>query len=206
MLLFFALAYLTIGLRALIVIPNATFLMLQGWAVQWGLYLALGGFFMVFWVIRIFNKEYFGGRSAWGVLIPFLGLLGFTVLIFLSALTHPETVVHGYVNWIAPNLSTFYGIGFTVMATVYAIFYLGLVPLITLWLYMRTRRGLGQRVFIKDLLVWVGLLIMLVTILVDFGLLFITPVTIAVVAVRAVTLVGFILFWFGYRLANLIFR
>ncbi len=206
MLFFFALAYLTVGLRALLVIPNATPVMLQGWSVQWGLYLAVAGFFMVLWAIRTFNKEYFAGRSAWGALIPISGLGGFAALIFLSALTHPESVVHGFVTWLAPNLTTYYGLGFTIFAIVYAIFYLGLVPLITLWLYMRTRRGLGQKVFIKDLLILVGLLIILVTILIDFGLLFITPVIIPVIAVRVVTAVGFILVWFGYRLANFIWR
>ncbi|MFX1577962.1 MAG: hypothetical protein ACFFCF_12455, partial [Promethearchaeota archaeon] len=204
MLFFFALAYLTVGLRALLVIPNATPVMLQGWSVQWGLYLAVAGFFMVLWAIRTFNKEYFAGRSAWGALIPISGLGGFAALIFLSALTHSESVVHGFVTWLAPNLTTYYGLGFTIFAIVYAIFYLGLVPLITLWLYMRTRRGLGQKVFIKDLLILVGLLIILVTILIDFGLLFITPVIIPVIAVRVVTAVGFILVWFGYRLANFI--
>jgi hypothetical protein len=206
MLFFFALAYLTVGLRAIVVIPSATAVMLQGWSVQWGLYLAVAGFFMVFWTIHTFKKEYFAGRSAWAVLIPLIGLCGFAALIFLSALTHSESVVHGYVTWLAPNLTTYYGIGFTIFAIVYAVFYLGLVPLITLWLYMRTRRGLGKKVFIKDLLIWVGLLIILVTILIDFGLLFITPVTIPVIAVRVVTAVGFILVWFGYRLANFIFR
>jgi len=206
MLFFYALAYLTVGLRAIVVIPNASDLMIQGWSVQWGIYLAFAAFFGVFWVIRIFNKEFFSGRSIWGALIPLIGLAGYAVLLWMAALTHPNTVIHGFVTWIAPNLTTYYGIGYTVLAIVCAIFYMGLVPLISFMLYMRTRRGLGQKVFIKDLMIWFGLLIIFITVIVDFALLFLTPVTIAVIAVRAVMVVGFILLWSGYRLANLIIR
>ncbi|MFX1510831.1 MAG: hypothetical protein ACFFBR_11060 [Promethearchaeota archaeon] len=206
MLWFFAFAYLTVGLRPIMVIPNASAIMLSGWAVQWGLYLALAGFFLVFWSIRIFNKEYFSGRSIYGVIIPLIGVAGYAVLLWLAALTHPQLVIHGFVTWIAPNLTTYYGIGFTALATICAVFYLCLVPLISLWLYMRTRRGLGQKVFIKDMLIWLGLIIIFVTIVADFGLLFLPVTTIEVIAVRAVMVVGFILFWFGYRLLNLFWK
>jgi hypothetical protein len=131
---------------------------------------------------------------------------GFAVLIWLAVLSHPSVVVHGFVNWIAPNLGTYYGIGFTVLATVSAVFYLALVPLISIWLYMRTRRGLGQKVFMKDMMIWLGLLLIFVGVLADFLTLFITPLTIEIIAIRAVTLVGFILLWFGHRLANLFLK
>ena len=206
MLWFFAMAYITVGLRAVVVLPNASAMMIQGWAVQWGLYAAIGGFFMVFWVLRIYNKEFFSGRSVWGALIPLVGIAGYTVLLWLSALTHPDVVVHGFVNWIVPNLTTYYGIGYTVMAIVYAVLYLCLVPLVFYMLYIRTRRGLGQKVFIKDMLVWIGLLLIFIGIIADFGLVFLPIATFEVIAVRAIILVGFILLWFGYRLANLLFR
>ncbi|MFX1317873.1 MAG: hypothetical protein ACFE9O_01900 [Promethearchaeota archaeon] len=206
MLIFFSLAYLTVGLRPIVVIPNATALMLQGWAVQWGLFIAFAAFFMVFWAIRIFNKEFFSGRSQWGALIPLIGLGGYAILIWLAVLSHPYVVVHGFVSWIAPNLGTYYGIGFTVLATVSAVFYLALVPLISIWLWMRTRRGLGQKVFMKDMMMWLGLLLIFVGILADFLTLFITPLTFEIVGIRAVILVGFILLWFGYRLANLFLK
>jgi hypothetical protein len=206
MLSFFALAYMAVGLRAIVVIPNATYLMLQGWAVQWGVFLAFAAFFMVFWTIRIFNKEFFSGRSSWGALLPLIGLAGFTVLIWLAALIHPHVVVHGFVTWIAPNLGTYYGIGFTALAIVSAVFYLGLVPLISIWLWMRTRRGLGQRVFMKDMMMWLGLLLIFIGIVADFGLLFVPIATFEVIAVRAVILIGFLLLWFGYRLFDLLIR
>lgn len=206
MLIFFALAYFTVGSRALVVIPNATAIMLQGWAVQWGMFIALAAFFMVFWTIRIFNKEFFSGRSLWGGLIPLIGVGGFSILIWLAVLTHPYVVLHGFVNWIAPNLGTYYGIGFTVLATVSAVFYLALVPLISIWLWMRTRRGLGRKVFMKDMMIWLGLLLIFVGILADFLTLFITPLTFEVIGIRAVILVGFILLWFGYRLADLLLK
>ncbi|MFX1564723.1 MAG: hypothetical protein ACFFCH_01910 [Promethearchaeota archaeon] len=206
MLWFFALAYLVIGLRPLVVIPNASAVMISGWAVQWGMYLAFAGFFLVFWSIRVFNKEYFGGRSSYGILIPILGTCGYAVLLWFAALTHPTVVIHGFVTWIAPNLTTYYGIGFTALAIIYAVFYLCLVPLISLILYMRSRRGLGQKVYIKDMLMWVGLLMIFITIIADFGLLFLPVATFEVIAVRAITAVGFILFWFGYRLLNLIWK
>jgi hypothetical protein len=188
------------------VIPNASAVMLSGWAVQWGMFLALAGFFMVFWSLRVFNKEYFSGRSVYGILIPLFGTAGYAVLLWLAALTHPNTVIHGFVTWIAPNLMTYYGIGFTALAIVYAVFYLCLVPLISLMLYMRTRRGLGQKVYIKDLLIWIGLLLIFITVIADFGLLFLPVATFEIIALRALTAVGFILFWLGYRLLNLFWK
>ena len=204
MLFFFALAYFAVGLRPLLVVPDATVIMLQGWSVQWGLYTAIAAFFMVFWVLRIFNKEYFSGRSQYGAFLPFIGLIGFTALLWLAALTHPIIVVHGFVTWISPNLTTYYGIGFTVLAIVCAVFYLGLVPLITMFLYMRKRRGLGTRVLIKDMSIWLGLLLIFIGVLANFALLFISPLTYPVIATRALVLIGVILVWFGYRLANIV--
>lgn len=206
MLWFFSFAYLSVGLRPIVVIPNASAVMLGGWAVEWGFFLALAGFFLVFWSIRIFNKEFFSGRSSYGAIIPLFGVAGFAVLLWFAALTHPQLVIHGFVTWIAPNLTTYYGIGFTALAILCAVFYLCLVPLISLWLHMRTRRGISQKVFIKDMLIWLGLLIIFVTIVADFGLLFLPVAIIEVIAVRALMAVGFILFWFGYRLLNLFWK
>ncbi len=206
MLIFLALGYLTIGLRAIVAIPDATYLMLQGWSVQWGLFLGISAFFMVFWVIRIYNKEYWSGRSQYGAFLPLIGLAGFAALLWPAALTHPNTVIHGFVTWIAPNLSTYYGIGFTVITVVCTVIYMGLIPLISYFLYMRTRRGLGTRVMIKDMSIWLGLLFIFLGVLVEFALLFISPLTYPVIAVRALVLVGVILLWFGYRLANLVMR
>jgi hypothetical protein len=206
MLIMFALAYLSIGLRPLLVLPDATYIMLQGWAVQWGIFMGLGGFFMVFWAIRLYNKEFFSGRSSWGILIPIFGLAGYGALLWFAALTHPNLVIHGYVTWIAPNLTTWYGIGFTVLAIACAVCYLCLVPLVSLWLRMRTRRGLGKTVFMKDMMMWIGLLLIFVSVLADFLLLFVSPLILPVVAVRAIAVVGFLLLWFGYRLANLFLK
>ncbi len=206
MLWFFALAYLTVGVRPLLMIPNASNIMLQGWAVQWGIYLGIGAFFEVFWVLRIYNKEYFSGRSKYGALIPIIGLVGFAVLLWGAAQTHANVVIHGFVTWIAPNLTTYYGLGFTILAVFYAICYMALVPLIAYWLYMRTRRGLGRKVFIKDMTLWFGLLLIFVGVIADFALLFISPVTFEVIVVRVIILIGLILVWFGYRLANFILR
>ena len=206
MLIMFSLSYLSIGLRSLLVIPDATYIMLQGWAVQWGIFMGIGGFFLVFWAIRLYNKEYFSGRSSWGILIPVIGLGGFAALLWLAALTHPNLVIHGYVTWIAPNLTTWYGIGFTVLACACAVCYLALVPLGALWLRMRTRRGLGQTVSLKDMMMWIGILLIFVSVLADFLLLFISPMVIPVIAVRAIAIVGFLLLWFGYRLANIFLK
>ena len=206
MVFMFSLAYLTLGLRSLLVIPDATYIMLEGWAVQWGIFLGMGGFFMVFWAIRLYNKEYFSGRSSWGILIPLIGLAGYTTLLWLAALTHPNLVIHGYVTWIAPNLTTWYGLGFTVLASACAVCYLAVVPLVALWLRMRTRRGLGGTVFMKDMMMWIGILLIFVSILADFLLLFVSPMVLPVIAVRVLAIVGFILLWLGYRLANLFLK
>jgi hypothetical protein len=206
MLWFFAFAYLAVGLRPLFVIPNATDIMLQGWAIQWGLYLGIAAFFEVFWVLRLFNKEYFSGRSQYGALIPLIGLAGFAVLLWLGALTDPYVVIHGWTTWIAPNLATYYGLGFTILTIACAICYMCLVPLIALMLRIRTRRELGRKVFIKDIAMWLGLLLIFVTVIADFALLFLPVATIEVIAVRVVMAIGFILLWFGYRLANLFLK
>lgn len=202
----FSLSYLSIGLRSLLVIQNATYIMLQGWAVQWGVFMGIGAFFLVFWAIRLYNKEYFTGHSTYGVLIPMVGLAGYAALLWFAALTHPNLVVHGYVTWIAPNLTTWYGLGFTVLAIACAVCYMGLVPLVSFWLRMRTRRGLGKTVFLKDMMVWLGLLLIFVSVLADFLLLFVSPMILPVIAVRALAVVGFLLLWFGYRLANLFLK
>ena len=74
---------------------------------------------------------------------------------------------------------------------------------------MKERRSLGSKVFMKDLIFWIGLILIFVTITLDVGLRYIDPTValdMAVIAVRGLMAAGFFLLWFSYRLMNLFMK
>lgn len=206
MLWFWAASYAVMGFRILVISPDAVYKIVEGFSLQWSLYLSAGGFFGLFWAIRATYPNFFTGRGKWVALLPILGTLGFMGLLWPAVLTHPNLVYHGFVTVLSPNLTTYYGIGFTIIAFVDIVFYVGFVPLGVFFIQLLRRRKLGSKVMIKDLLLWIGLLLIFVGLIVDAGLHYVPVADMIVVAARALIAVGFFLFWFGYRLANYIIK
>ncbi len=206
MLWLYSLAYLVVALRYIMVIPNATVPMLQGWTSQWGLYVAGAAFFGLFWSVRSVYPNFFRGRGRIVVLLAILGTLGFITLLWPAVWTHPELIYHGFVTDLAPNLTTYYGLGLTILAFVDLVFYIGIGVVVVFFINLIRRRSLGFKIMFKNLIIWIGLLLIFITLLLDTGLRFIPGADLITISARGLMAAGFFLFWFGYRLADFIIR
>ncbi|MFW9832134.1 MAG: hypothetical protein ACFFD8_10215 [Candidatus Thorarchaeota archaeon] len=206
MLWLYALGYGILGMRYIVVIPNATLPMLQGWDLLYAFSIGAAGFFGLFWIIRVSHPNFFKKRGRWVALLPILATVGYLTLAYLATITHPTLISLGFVTALAPNLTTYYGLGFTVLAFVNLVMYIGVRPIGLWFIYLRRRRSLGTKVMMKDLMVWIGLLLIFVTILLDTAMRFVPGSDFIVVYGRGLLAVGFFLFWFGYRLSKIIIR
>ena len=208
---FWALSFFVWGLRILILPPDALLLVMQPFALQWVLYIGFGAFFGVLWLIRMTKPDFFVGRRAYLRLLIFLGTIVFTYFAFTSAFLSGEPLVvwHGFVQDMAANPTNPYGLGMLIASGIDLAIYVCVIPIGLYFLYMNQRRSLGSKVFMKDLIFWIGLILIFVTITLDVGLRYIDPLValdMVVIAVRGLMAVGFFLLWFSYRLMNLIMK
>lgn len=208
---FWALSFLVWGLRIIILPADSLLLVVQPFALQWALYIGFGGFFGVFWLIRMTKPDLFAGRRAYLRLLVMVGTIVFTYFAFTSAFLsgEPFSVWHGFVIDMAPNPANPYGLGMLIASGIDLAIYVCIIPIGLYFLHMNQRRSLGSKVFIKDLLFWIGLILIFVTITLDVGLRYIDPLLaldMAVIAVRGLMAAGFFLLWFSYRLMNLFMK
>ncbi|MFX0079603.1 MAG: hypothetical protein ACFE8O_10235 [Candidatus Hermodarchaeota archaeon] len=208
---FWALAFLVWGIRIIILPNDALTLVIQPFALQWALYIGFGAFFGVFWLIRMTKPEIFEGRRAYLRILVIVGTIVFTYFAFTSAFLsgEPFEVWHGFVEDMAPNPMNPYGLGMLIASGIDLAIYVCIIPIGLYFLYMKQRRSLGSKVFIKDLIFLIGLILIFVTITLDVGLRYIDPLLVldmVVIAVRGLMAVGFFLLWFSYRLMNLIMK
>lgn len=206
MLWLYGLSYGIVGMRYIMVVPWATTSMLLGWSLLFAFCMGGAAFFGLFWVIRVTYPNFFTDRGRWVAFLPILGTIGFVALAYLTVHTHPVWIVFGFVTDLAPNLTTYYGLGFSILAFVNIVMYMGVVPLSVWFFYLLRRRSLGTKVMMKDLMIWIGLLLVFVTVLIDTAMRFIPGSDFIVIYARGLLAVGFFLFWFGYRLANIVIR
>ncbi|MFX0201278.1 MAG: hypothetical protein ACFFCW_34605 [Candidatus Hodarchaeota archaeon] len=206
---FWSLAFLVWGIRILVITADALLLVVQPFALQWALYIGSGAFFGVFWLIRMIKPEFFEGLRAYLRILIMVGTIVFIYFAFTSAFIsgEPLLVWHGFVHDMAPNPMNLYGLGMLIASGIDLAIYLCIIPIGLYFLYMKQRRSLGSKVFMKDLIFLIGLILIFVTITLDVGLRYIDPLLaldMVVIAVRGLMAVGFFLLWFSYRLMNLI--
>jgi hypothetical protein len=190
---------------------DSLLLVVQPFALQWALYIGFGAFFGVFWLIRMTKPDLLAGRRAYFGLLLMVGTLVFTYFAFTSAFISGEPILvwHAFVTDLAPNPANPFGLGMLVASGIDLAIYVCVIPIGLYFLYMKQRRSLGSKVFMKDLIFWIGLILIFVTVTLDVGLRYIDPLLaldMVVIAVRVLMAVGFFLLWFSYRLMNLIMK
>jgi len=208
---FWSFSFLIWGLRIILVDADSLLLVIQPFALQWALYIGIGAFFGVFWLLRMTKPDLLLGRRAWIRLLVFVGTIVFIYYAFTSAFVSgdPLLIWHGFVEDLAPNPANPYGLGMLIASGIDLAIYVCIIPIGLYFLYMKERRSLGSKVFMKDLLFWIGLILIFVTITLDVGLRYIDPtmaLDMAVIAVRGLMAAGFFLLWFSYRLMNLFIK
>jgi hypothetical protein len=208
---FWSLSFLVWGLRVIMLFPDSLMLVVQPFALQWALYIGFGAFFGVFWLIRMTKPDLLAGRRTYLSLFFMVGTIAFTYLAFTSSFVSGEPLIvwHAFVKDLAPNPANPFGLGMLVVSGIDLAIYVCVIPIGLYFLYMNQRRSLGSKVFMKDLIFWIGLILIFVTITLDVGLRYIDPLLaldMVVIAVRGLMAVGFFLLWFSYRLMNLIMK
>lgn len=188
----FAFGYLVWGIR---VLADAIVTFVQPYVLQWGLAFGVAAFCELLWALRL---TYLGwiSKKKWLYFLPliatglFMGLYGYATYYASTAITF------GYTGDLAPMVGMataqqLIGSAVVWVAGFDVIVYMGVVPL---FVFFRTRKG--ELLALKNLLPYLGILLLFIGALLELALRLLTGVDIIVVVARAVIAVALFFLWF----------
>lgn len=188
----FAYAYFVWGLR---VLTDAVVTFVQPYVLQWGVALGLAAFAELLWALRLTYQGWIS-KKKYLYILPLIATGLFMGLYIYSTYYASTAITFGYVGDLVPMIgmaTTQQLIGSALMwvAGFDIIVYLGVIPL---FVFFRARKG--GFMALKNLLPYLGILLLFIGVLLELALRLLTGVDIFVIVARALIAAGLFLLWF----------